>query len=127
MANSLETRVPFIDYRLIEFIESLPPGLKLKGLTGKYLHKKAVEKWLPREVVYRKKKGFANPVEEWFRTAMRPYIEDCLLASDLPAGKYFDQRYISLSWKGTVPAGSSCAAISTCWFPLYCGTGPISS
>jgi asparagine synthase (glutamine-hydrolysing) len=96
MANSLEARVPFIDYRLIEFIESLPPGLKLKGLTGKYLHKKAVEKWLPREVVYRKKKGFANPVEEWFRTAMRPYIEDCLLASDSPAGKYFDQRYISL-------------------------------
>jgi asparagine synthase (glutamine-hydrolysing) len=94
MANSLETRVPFIDYRLIEFIESLPPGLKLKGLTGKYLHKKAVEKWLPKKVIYRKKKGFANPIEEWFRKAMRPYVEECLLAPDSAAGIYFDQGYI---------------------------------
>ena len=95
MANSLEVRVPFLDYRLIEFIESLPPNLKLKGLTGKYLHKKALRKWLPKNVVYRKKKGFANPVEDWFRTRMRPFVEDCLLASDSAVGQYFDQRYIS--------------------------------
>ena len=79
MANSLEVRVPFLDYRLIEFIESLPPSLKLNGLTGKYLHKKAMVKWLPKNVVYRKKKGFANPIEDWFRTRMRPFVEDCLL------------------------------------------------
>ena len=48
MANSLEVRVPFLDHRLVQFIESLPPGLKLRGLTGKYLHKKAMTKWLPR-------------------------------------------------------------------------------
>ena len=54
MANSLELRVPFLDYRLVEFIETLPGNLKIRGLTGKYLHKKAVEKWLPKEVVYRK-------------------------------------------------------------------------
>ena len=65
MANSLEVRVPFLDYRLIEFVESLPPGLKLNGLTGKYLHKKALEKWLPKDVIYRKKKGFDNPLAEW--------------------------------------------------------------
>jgi asparagine synthase (glutamine-hydrolysing) len=94
MANSLEARVPFLDYRLIEFIESLPPDLKLHGLTGKYLHKKALAKWLPKNVVYRKKKGFANPVEDWFRTRMRPFVEDCLLASGSAAGRYFDQQYI---------------------------------
>src|SRR3989454_542389 len=62
MANSLEARVPFLDHRLVEFIETLPPTLKLRHFQGKYLHKKAVEKWLPRKVVCRKKKGFANPV-----------------------------------------------------------------
>jgi asparagine synthase (glutamine-hydrolysing) len=95
MANSLEARVPFLDYRLIEFIECLPPSLKLNKLTGKYLHKRALEKWLPKEVVWRKKKGFANPVEHWFRNRMRPFVEDCLLSKDSGIAEYFDQGYIS--------------------------------
>ena len=94
MANSLEVRVPFLDYRVVEFIERLPPRLKLNGLTGKYLHKKALQKWLPNEVVWRKKKGFANPVEHWFRQRMKPFVEDCLLAPDAAVARYFDQSYI---------------------------------
>lgn len=94
MANSLEVRVPFLDYRLMEFIESLPPRLKLNGFTAKYLHKKAVTKWLPKDVVYRKKKGFAHPIAAWMRTTMRPLVEDCLLSSDSSLRHYFDQRYI---------------------------------
>ena len=94
MANSLEVRVPFLDYRLIEFIESLPPDLKLNGLTGKYLHKKALEKWLPKDVIYRKKKGFDNPLAEWFRTGMRSFVENTLLSGDSAVGRYFDQTYI---------------------------------
>lgn len=94
MRNSLEGRVPFLDYRLVEFVESLPPKLKLKGLTGKYLHKKALEKWLPKEVVYRKKKGFANPIEDWLRTSMRNFVEEYLLTPDSGASLFFDQQYI---------------------------------
>jgi asparagine synthase (glutamine-hydrolysing) len=94
MANSLEARVPFLDYRLVEFIESLPANLRLKGFTGKYLHKKAVEKWLPKEIVYRKKKGFANPIEHWFRTRMRSVVEEFLLSADSATALYFDQGYI---------------------------------
>ena len=86
--------MPFLDYRLVEFIESLPPHLKLNGMTGKYLHKKACEKWLPKEVVYRRKKGFANPVEHWFRDRMRPFVEECLLSKDSSMALYFDQNYI---------------------------------
>ena len=94
MANSLEVRVPFLDYRLVEFIESLPANLKLKGFTGKYLHKKACEKWLPKEVIRRKKIGFNNPIQKWFRVRMRSFVEDCLLGSDSSMGRYFDQNYI---------------------------------
>ncbi len=94
MANSLEVRVPFLDFRLVEFIESLPLKLKLNGLTGKYLHKKAMLKWLPDKIVYRKKKGFANPIEDWFRTTMRPYVEDCLLSEHSGISRYFNQQYI---------------------------------
>lgn len=94
MANSLEVRVPYLDYRLIEFVESLPSGLKLHGLRGKYLHKKALEKWLPHQIVYRKKKGFANPVDRWLRGGMRQFAADCLLSSDTATAAYFDRNYI---------------------------------
>lgn len=94
MANSLEVRVPFLDYRLVEFIESLPPSMKLRGFTGKYLHKKAMMKWLPKQIAYRKKKGFAHPIADWLRKDMRPLVEDCLLGSGSSLRRYFDQRYL---------------------------------
>jgi asparagine synthase (glutamine-hydrolysing) len=94
MANSLEARVPFLDVRLVEFIETLPPDLKLRGYRGKYLHKKACEKWLPREAVHRKKKGFANPVDVWFRSHMRSYVDECLLSSHSAVSQYFNRDCI---------------------------------
>lgn len=95
MANSLEARVPFLDYRLVEFVESLPASLKLKGWSGKYLHKKAAEKWLPKKIIYRKKKGFANPVEDWLRGSMKRLVKDYLLSADSSIASYFDQGYIA--------------------------------
>jgi asparagine synthase (glutamine-hydrolysing) len=94
MANSLEARVPFLDVRLVEFVESLPPDLKLRGFSGKYLHKKACEKWIPREIVHRKKKGFANPVRFWFRTHMRAYVDECLLSDHAAVANYFNRSCI---------------------------------
>ena len=94
MANSLEARVPFLDYRIVEFAESLPAHFKIRGLTGKYLHKKAVEKWLPREMVYRKKKGFSNPVNQWLRAQMREFVRDLLLGQSAGVGQYFERSYI---------------------------------
>jgi asparagine synthase (glutamine-hydrolysing) len=94
MANSLEVRVPFLDYRLVEFVESLPPSLKLKGMTGKYLLKKALTKWLPSKTIYSKKKGFAHPIADWLRTSMRPLVEDCLLSNNSFLSRYFDQGYM---------------------------------
>ncbi len=94
MANSIELRVPYLDRRLVEFVESLPPQLKLRGLSGKYLHKKALLKWLPARDVYRRKIGFANPIGQWLRTSMRPLVDDCLLSRDSRIARYFDQGYI---------------------------------
>ena len=94
MANSLEVRVPFLDYRMIEFIETLPPNLKLRGLSGKYLHKKAAEKWLPKEAVYRKKKGFANPIDKWLRSSMKSFVNDCLLSDSAGVRQFFDRDFI---------------------------------
>ncbi len=94
MANSIEARVPFLDYRLVELIETIPPNLKIKGFRGKHLHKKAVEKWLPREMIYKKKKGFANPIDQWLRSKMRSYIDDCLLSNNAAIHNYFNKEYV---------------------------------
>lgn len=94
MANSLEARVPYLDYRLVEFVETLPPEKKLRWFTGKYLHKKALEKWLPKEVVYRRKKGFENPIDKWLRDRMRFYVTECLLSDRAAVNRYFERNYI---------------------------------
>lgn len=94
MANSIEARVPYLDYRLIEFIESIPSSLKLKGFEGKYLHKKAVEKWLPKSMIYKKKKGFDNPIGKWLSGKMRSYVEESLLSEKSSVNKYFNKEYI---------------------------------
>jgi asparagine synthase (glutamine-hydrolysing) len=94
MANSLEVRVPFLDPRIVEFVESLPPEYKLRGFRGKYLHKKALEKWLPKSIVYQKKKGFDNPIDKWLRGSMRHYIGDCLLSETAAVNTYFERSYI---------------------------------
>jgi asparagine synthase (glutamine-hydrolysing) len=91
MAHSLEVRVPYLDHSLIGFIESLPVGLKLHGMTGKYLHKQTVARWLPQTVVSQRKKGFAHPVDRWLKTRFRPLIEDLVLGPDSPLLPYFDR------------------------------------
>jgi asparagine synthase (glutamine-hydrolysing) len=78
MAASLEARVPLLDHKLVEFAASLPPHLKVKGLTRKYLLKKVGQAWLPPEIISRKKKGFPMPMSLWFRKEARSFLRDAL-------------------------------------------------
>jgi asparagine synthase (glutamine-hydrolysing) len=68
MANSLEVRAPFLDIGMVEFGLSLPTDLKLRGAEGKYILKRAMEPYLPRQVLYRTKQGFATSPAATFRT-----------------------------------------------------------
>ncbi len=70
MAVALEAREPLLDHRLIEFCATLPARLRLQGGEGKWLMKKALEPWLPREILYRPKMGFVTPVSAWFRAQL---------------------------------------------------------
>lgn len=76
MANSLETRAPFLDKDFIEFANSIPPKYKLHNFTTKYILKKSLEGKIPNEILYRRKKGFGVPIGEWFRKDLqKPLIE----------------------------------------------------
>jgi asparagine synthase (glutamine-hydrolysing) len=70
MAVGLEAREPLLDHRLIEFCATLPPKLRLRRGEGKWLMKKSLEPWLPRDILYRPKMGFVTPVSAWFHGAL---------------------------------------------------------
>lgn len=76
MANSLEVRAPFLDKDVVEYVCTIPNSLKLRGFTTKYILKKIMEKKLPRENVYRRKKGFGIPITDWFRGELRPLLQE---------------------------------------------------
>ena len=82
MATSLEARVPFLDLPLMAFAEAIPGNMKVRGLTQKHILKKALGRWVPKEVVRARKIGFNTPVDEWFRGELSSTIRDRLLAPD---------------------------------------------
>lgn len=81
MANSLETRAPLLDYRLVEFAWKLPSQLKIRNGISKYLLKKLLRKYIPEKLLVKKKRGFAVPINHWFQTTLNGYTKDILLDS----------------------------------------------
>jgi asparagine synthase (glutamine-hydrolysing) len=82
MAATLEVRVPFLNHELVELAARMPPRMKLRGLRRKYVLKRAAEKLLPRDVVWRKKAGFGAPIRAWLRGPLRPLVDE-LLSEDV--------------------------------------------
>jgi asparagine synthase (glutamine-hydrolysing) len=82
MANSLEVRVPFLDYNLVNYVFSLPDSYKVNGNTGKRILQDAFRNLLPEEIYHRPKHGFEVPLIKWFRNELYTLINDDLLADD---------------------------------------------
>jgi len=83
MAHGLEGRVPYLDRELVEYVERLPARLKVHLGTRKWLHRQVAGEFLPREILTRKKRGFAvNVVDEWFRGSMTAGMTDIVMNSD---------------------------------------------
>lgn len=80
MAVSLEARSPFLDHHVIEFAASLPESLKLRGMTTKYLLKRALRKILPAENLHRRKMGFGVPIGDWFRGPLQSLLHETVLS-----------------------------------------------
>jgi asparagine synthase (glutamine-hydrolysing) len=94
MAHSLETREPLMDHELIEWLATLPSDLKLRGMEGKFVLKKSMEPYLPNDVLYRPKMGFAVPLARWFRGPLKQRVRDSLLGARLADTGLFNQSYL---------------------------------
>ena len=90
MANSLEVREPVIDYTFVDWASGIDPALRLAGGEGKYIFKKALERRLPHEILYRRKMGFAVPIAAWFRGPLRGKLESALFGGRLEDSGFFE-------------------------------------
>lgn len=95
MAHSIEARVPFLDYEVVELAQRIPAAYKLKDGVGKHILKKIALPFIDHDLVHRKKQGFGAPMEQWFKQG--DFGSQCLAAferSELAKGNYFDNDYV---------------------------------
>lgn len=95
MAHSLESRSPLIDYKVVEYAASIPGDLKLKGKDLKYILKKVASRYLPKELIYRKKQGFGFPIGIWLRTELADFLKNLFSQSRFVNLGIFNQEYIN--------------------------------
>ncbi|GAA5786400.1 asparagine synthase (glutamine-hydrolyzing) [Chitiniphilus shinanonensis] len=98
MAVSLETRVPFLDHRVVEFALRTPIDLKFKNGTGKWLLRQVLYRHVPKALIERPKQGFAIPIATWLRGPLRPWAEELLSFDRLQAGGYLNPQVVRSLW-----------------------------
>lgn len=98
MSQSVEVRYPFLDEEVFDFLATVPPALKLKGMTEKYLLRRLAERWLPKEVAWRPKGMFRAPLDGFFLDNRLPYVDQLLSEESLRKTGYFDVAAVT-KWK----------------------------
>lgn len=94
MAHSLESRPPLMDYQVIEYAARIPASMKLKGKNLKYMLKKVASRYLPHELIYRKKQGFSFPIASWLRTDLQQFTRNLFDQSRFVELGYFEKAYV---------------------------------
>ncbi|OFV94281.1 MAG: asparagine synthase (glutamine-hydrolyzing) [Acidobacteria bacterium RIFCSPLOWO2_12_FULL_54_10] len=94
MAHSLEVRVPLLDHKLVEFVATIPPEMKMRNGTRKYVFKRAMTGLLPTEIIHRPKQGFAIPLGRWFRGKLDNVVRELLLSEEARRRGLFRPTYI---------------------------------
>ena len=94
MAVSLEARVPFLDYRVVEFAATIPANMRLNGNATKYILKQAGRNLLPKKILERGKEGFSIPIKNWLKNELKPMMMDSLSEDQLNKTRLFNKHYV---------------------------------
>jgi asparagine synthase (glutamine-hydrolysing) len=130
MAAGVEVRVPFLDTDLVDFAQRIPLKLKQRGSVGKWILKRAMEPFLPREIIYRPKTGFGAPIRHWMRHELRELLGDVLSPGSLGRRGLFDpdavQRLVDRNERGHDDAAYTLFALLSIelWCRSYLDSGP---
>lgn len=95
MAVGLEAREPLLDHRLVEFGARLPQSQRIRGTTGKWLMKRTMERYLPQDILYRRKQGFVTPLADWFRGPLAEEARGVANSALLTGSGWFDRQALS--------------------------------
>jgi asparagine synthase (glutamine-hydrolysing) len=98
MASSLETRIPFLDHKLIEYVWKIPHSLKYRNGKGKWILRQILNKYVPKNLTERPKMGFAVPIDTWLRGPLRDWAENLLNEKRLIEEGYFNPKLIRDKW-----------------------------
>ena len=98
MACSLETRVPFLDHRVVELAWQLPVSMKVRGHVGKWALRQVLYKYVPKELIERPKAGFAIPIGQWLRNSLRGWVENLISESRLRSEGYLRPEPVRRIW-----------------------------
>jgi asparagine synthase (glutamine-hydrolysing) len=122
MAVAVEVRVPLLDVDMVSFATKVPPSYKQRGALGKAVFKRAMEPYLPRDVIYRPKAGFGAPLRHWLRHDLRSMVDDTLNESDIRRRGFFEpgavRRLVEMDRSGAVDGSYSIFALIC--FELWC-------
>ena len=99
MANSLETRVPLLSHKIVEFAWKLPLEMKLNSGQGKRVLREMLYKHVPKKLIERPKTGFAIPIAEWLRGQLRDWAEELLDESRIVQDGFFYYEPIQKKWQ----------------------------
>ena len=94
MATSIESRVPFLDHKLVEFTARMPDAMKLRGNTTKYILREAMKDVLPEQILTRSKMGFPVPIGSWFRGPFKSIVDEYVLSERATSRRIFDAGFV---------------------------------
>ncbi len=108
MAVALEARVPILDHRVVAFAWRLPQATKIRNGTGKLPLRRILERYVPSELIDRPKMGFATPLHDWFRGALRDWMEALIDERRLEEEGFFDPKPIRTAWADHLSGRRNC-------------------